>query len=62
MTNLIASLLFCAAQPRQAWAASAAELKVYSPSIEYHEKELEWRSFFGGQGSNHEQGHAMSAG
>ncbi len=44
------------------FALSAAELKIYSPVVEYHELEIETRSFISGQGAAHEQGHAFSAG
>ena len=57
---LAAAVLLAAALPRAAFALNAAELKIYSPAVEYGEKEIEWRSFLSGKKSDHEQGHAMS--
>jgi hypothetical protein len=56
---LVLSYLFFSSP---AWALSAAELNVYGPSVEYHELELETRSFLSGQGANHEQGHSFAVG
>ncbi|MBI3553131.1 MAG: hypothetical protein HY077_11505 [Elusimicrobia bacterium] len=55
---LLAALL----PANDALALSAAELKIYSPAVEYQEKELEWRSFVSGKNSDHEQGHAVAVG
>ncbi len=59
--NIIFPLFALLLPARCASAQEASELKIYSPAVEYQEKELEYVGFFSGKGASHQQGHAMSA-
>jgi hypothetical protein len=61
IATVIAGILAGGLFSTSASASSAEELNIYSPAVDYLEKEVEYRSFISGKGAEHEQGYAFSA-